>query len=98
MRRGRVLTGGCRGLIGVAVRFSAVVTREGDLYVALCPELDVASQGPSVEDALSALREAISLYLEDEDARLPDPGFAPLVTFVEVGGVGSARCVGAQGH
>ena len=85
-------------MIGVAVRFSAVVTREGDLYVALCPELDVASQGPSVEDALSALREAISLYLEDEDARLPDPGFAPLVTFVEVGGVGSARCVGAQGH
>jgi predicted RNase H-like HicB family nuclease len=77
-------------LIGVAVRFSAVVTREGDVYVALCPELDVASQGASVEDALSALREAIGLYLEDEDARLPDPGFAPLVTFVEVGGVGSA--------
>jgi predicted RNase H-like HicB family nuclease len=43
-------------LIGVAVRFSAVVTREGDVYVTLCPELDVASQGASVEDALSALR------------------------------------------
>ena len=78
------------------MRFSAVVTREGDVYVALCPELDVASQGASVEDALSALREAIGLYLEDEDARLPDPGFAPLVTFVEV--VGAARGVGAQGH
>ena len=62
----------CRGLIGVAVRFSAVVTREGDLYVALCPELDVVSQGATVEDALSALREAIGLYLEDEEARLPD--------------------------
>jgi predicted RNase H-like HicB family nuclease len=88
----------CRGLIGVAVRFSAVVTREGEFFVALCPELDVASQGASVEDALSALREAIGLYLEDGDARLPDSGFAPLVTFVEVGGTGSSRGVGAQGH
>jgi predicted RNase H-like HicB family nuclease len=85
-------------LIGVVVRFSAVVTKEGDVYVALSPELDLASQGSSVEDALSALREAISLYLEDEDARLPDSGFAPLVTFVEVGGAGAARGVGAQGH
>ena len=87
-----------KGLIGVAVRFSAVVTKEGDVYVALCPELDVASQGASVEEALSALREAISLYLEDEDARLPDTGFTPLVTFVEVGGAGSARGLGAQGR
>ena len=79
------------------MRFSAVVTKEGGLYVALCPKLDIASQGASVEDALSALREAISLYLEDEDARLPDPGFTPLVTFVEVGGTGSARGLGAHG-
>lgn len=85
-------------MIGVAVKFSAVVTKEGPVYVALCPELDIASQGASVEEALSALREAISLYLEDEDARLPDTGFAPLVTFVEVGGAGSTRCVGAQGR
>jgi predicted RNase H-like HicB family nuclease len=73
------------------------VTREVDTYVALCPELDVASQGTSVEEALSALREAISLYLEDEDARVPDSDFAPLVTFVEVGGAGSTRGVGTQG-
>jgi len=85
-------------LVGFAVRFSAVVTREGKVYVALCPELDVASQGASVEEALSALREAIGLYLEDGDAWLPDPGFAPLVTFVEVGGAGSALGVGAQGR
>ena len=75
------------------MRFSTVVTREGGVYVALCPELDVASQGVSVEDALSALREAIGLYLEDEDARLPDPGFAPLVTFVDVSGVESTSNV-----
>ena len=85
-------------MIGVDVRFSAVVTREGEFFVALCPERDVASQGVSVENALSALREAIGLYLEDGDARLPDSGFAPLVTFVEVGGAGSSRGVGAQGH
>jgi predicted RNase H-like HicB family nuclease len=81
-------------LIGVAVRFSAVVTREGEFYVALCPELDVTSQGASVEDALSALREAIDLYLEDGDARLPDTGSAPLVTFIEIDGVRSTHGVG----
>ncbi len=50
------------------MQFSAVVTREGKLYVALCPELDIASQGRTVEGALKNLKEAIELYLEDEDA------------------------------
>ena len=48
--------------------FSAVVWKEEDIYVASCPELDVASQGKSVEEALRNLEEALELYLEDEDA------------------------------
>jgi predicted RNase H-like HicB family nuclease len=44
--------------------FSAIVEKEGTLYVALCPELDVASQGKSVEDALKNLKEAVKLYLD----------------------------------
>ncbi|MEE2716297.1 MAG: type II toxin-antitoxin system HicB family antitoxin [SAR324 cluster bacterium] len=44
--------------------FTAVLEREGDGYVALCPELDVASQGENVEDARSNLAEAIELFLE----------------------------------
>jgi predicted RNase H-like HicB family nuclease len=45
-------------------RFTAMIYREGGGYVALCPELDVASQGNSVEDASSNLRETVELFLE----------------------------------
>jgi predicted RNase H-like HicB family nuclease len=45
-------------------RFSAVITKEDDWYVARCPELGVTSQGQDVESARSNLREAIELYLE----------------------------------
>lgn len=45
-------------------RFTAVIEREGDGYVALCPELDVASQGNSVDEARANLVEAVELFLE----------------------------------
>jgi predicted RNase H-like HicB family nuclease len=44
--------------------FTAVIEREGDGYVALCPELDVASQGSTIEEARSNLAEAVELFLE----------------------------------
>ncbi|MDP2897183.1 MAG: type II toxin-antitoxin system HicB family antitoxin [bacterium] len=44
--------------------FTAVLEREGDGYVALCPELDVVSQGTTVEESLANLREAVELFLE----------------------------------
>jgi predicted RNase H-like HicB family nuclease len=44
--------------------FTAEIHREGDMYVALCPELDVASQGETVEQARANLREAVELFLE----------------------------------
>ena len=47
--------------------FTAVLEREDDTYVALCPELDVASQGETVEAALANLREAVELFLECAD-------------------------------
>ena len=46
------------------MQFAAVITKEETLYVALCPELDVASQGETIEEALGDLKEAIELYLE----------------------------------
>jgi predicted RNase H-like HicB family nuclease len=54
-----------------ALELSAVVRREDGLYIALCPEFNVASQGKSVEEALSNLKEALELYLEDEDIEKP---------------------------
>lgn len=48
-------------------RFTAMIYRENGGYVALCPELDVASQGDSVEDASANLREVVELFLESAD-------------------------------
>ncbi len=52
--------------------FTAVIEREGDGYVALCPELDVASQGDTIVEARENLAEAVELLLEtagDEELR-----------------------------
>lgn len=45
---------------------TAIIEREGDGYVALCPELDVGSQGPTVEAARENLREALELCFESD--------------------------------
>jgi predicted RNase H-like HicB family nuclease len=45
-------------------RLTAIIEREDDGYVALCPELDIASQGDSVEEARQNLREALELFFE----------------------------------
>jgi len=68
-----------------SLEFSSVVNREGKWYVASCPELGITSQGRTVEDSLDSLREAIELYLEDEDAVVPRSDYRPLVTVVKVG-------------
>ena len=47
--------------------YTAIVEREEDMYVALCPELDVASQGKSVEEATANLKVAVELFLECAD-------------------------------
>jgi predicted RNase H-like HicB family nuclease len=46
---------------------TAIIEREGDGYVALCPELDVASQGDPVEEARGNLTEALELFFETAD-------------------------------
>ena len=67
-------------------RLTAVIQRENDGFVALCPELDIASQGDSIHSARENLREALELFFEcaspDEiEERLGDDVF---VTHVEV--------------
>jgi len=48
-------------------QFTAIIERESDGYVALCPELDIASQGESVEEARHNLIEALELFFEVAD-------------------------------
>ncbi|MBI3331839.1 type II toxin-antitoxin system HicB family antitoxin [Candidatus Peregrinibacteria bacterium] len=45
--------------------FTAVIHREGNLFVAQCPEVGSVSQGDTMESALSNLKEATELYLEE---------------------------------
>ena len=45
-------------------RFIAIIEPEGDGYVALCPEVDIASQGSTVEEARANLEEALGLFSE----------------------------------
>jgi predicted RNase H-like HicB family nuclease len=48
-------------------RFTAMIYRESDGFVSICPELDVASQGDTIEEASSNLREAVELFIETAD-------------------------------
>jgi len=46
------------------MKLTAIIEREGDGYVSLCPELDITSQGRNVEEARDNLREALELFFE----------------------------------
>ncbi|MCR4405817.1 MAG: type II toxin-antitoxin system HicB family antitoxin [Anaerolineae bacterium] len=61
--------------------FTAILYKEGDVYVAECPEVGTVSQGYTVEEAIANLREATELYL----AEFPLPEVTrPLMTTFEV--------------
>jgi len=45
-------------------QLAAIIEKEGDGYVALCPEVDVASQGDTVDEARANLKEALELFFE----------------------------------
>jgi predicted RNase H-like HicB family nuclease len=62
---------------------TAAVQRDNDLYVARALEVEVASQGETIEEALSNLREALELFFEDDDASIELAH--PLVTTLEIG-------------
>lgn len=49
------------------MELTAAITHEGNLFVARCLEVDVTSQGDSMDDALANLKEALGLYFEDEN-------------------------------
>ena len=49
-------------------QLTAIIEREDEGYVSLCPELDIASQGDTVEQARDNLREALELFFETASA------------------------------
>mgnify|MGYP000207690391 CR=1 FL=1 len=65
--------------------FSAIIEHEKDWYVAHCPELDIASQGKTVEEARKNLHEAVELFLKNADpAEIPNLTEPPLLTTFKV--------------
>jgi len=61
--------------------YTAVLHKEGDLYVADCPEVGTASQGATIEEAIANLKEATELYLEEFP---PSKVERPLLTTFDV--------------
>lgn len=64
------------------MRFTAAITNEQPWYVARCLEVEVTSQGESVESALKNLGEALELYFEDQP--LPDRIEPPIIAPVDI--------------
>ncbi len=62
-------------------KLNCVIEREGDGYVSLCPEMDIASQGDTIEEARANLMEAVGLFFEAADPSevqsRPQPGRGP---------------------
>lgn len=65
-----------------AIRLTSAITHEGPWFVARCLEVEVTSQGKTLESALSNLQEALELYFEDHDASTT--GTTPIIAPVEV--------------
>ena len=61
---------------------TAAIAHDGYLYVAQCLDVDVVSQGPTMDEVLSNLREARELYFEDTP--LPVDSEPPLIVKVQI--------------
>jgi len=59
----------------IQISLKASVWREGQLFIARCLQLDVASQGQTEEESLANLREAVELYLEPPSPLKPDVSY-----------------------
>jgi len=64
------------------MRFTAAVTHEPPWYVSRCLEVEVASQGETVEEARENLKEALELYFEDTP--VPEGNEAPIIASVDI--------------
>jgi predicted RNase H-like HicB family nuclease len=64
------------------MQFTAAITHEPPWYVARCLDVEVTSQGETVEDAIANVREALELYFED--APLPESNEPPIIASVEI--------------
>lgn len=60
---------------------TAAISKDGEWFVAQCLEVDIASQGRSLDEARDNLAEALALHFEDEDADIGDP---PVIVPIDI--------------
>lgn len=66
------------------MKLTAIIRKGEKQYVALCPELNVVSQGFTIEEALANLKEAIELYIEEMGLPEGISEHETLVTSIEI--------------
>ncbi len=76
---------------------TAIIRKGEKQFVALCPEIDVVSQGYTIEEAIKNLKEAIELYIEEEGIPENISTNEIIVTSIEVNQVGKATTPIRQG-
>ena len=70
--------------------FTATIKKGEKQYVALCQEVDVVSQGHTVEEAINNLKEAVELYIEEEGMPQETTGNDTIIVNFEVKRFGKA--------
>lgn len=63
------------------IKYNVIIQKEDDWYVAKCLDNNIASQGKTIEQAMKNLKEALELYMQDEEPVKPKEIF---VTTLEV--------------
>ena len=79
--------------------FTAVIRKGEKQFVALCPELDVVSQGYTIEEALTNLKEAAELYIEEMGIPEEISANDMIVVNFEVNGIGkTSKTIRERSH
>ena len=63
------------------MRLTAAISKDGEWYVAQCLEVDIASQGHTLDEARNNLAEALALHFEDEDVQIGEP---PVIVPIDI--------------
>lgn len=65
----------------MSIKYNVIIQKEENWYVAKCIDNNIASQGKSIEEAMKNLKEALELYMQDEEPVKPKEIF---ITTLEV--------------
>lgn len=65
----------------MSIKYNVIIQKEEKWYVAKCLDNNIASQGETIEEAMSNLKEALELYMQDEEPVKPKEIF---ITTLEV--------------